>query len=109
MSKAADPSIMMVVPGLDYAPEPFSRRPFYQIPKCVVIFDADGKPVSCVQNAPWFFHVDQCHDPLKGALQDLVRGFRVAATMSGFSPEAIAAALAEPIAALHKAGVKVVL
>ncbi len=89
------------------APDPADPRPWHKIAKCVVIFDANGQPVSGVKNAEWLFHVDQCHDGLRDALAALVRDFRQAATLAGYSADVVEDVLTGPIDALRRAGVTV--
>jgi hypothetical protein len=89
------------------APAAVARRPWHRIQNCVVIYDADGKPVSSVQNAAFLFHVEQCHDPLKDALAQLAADFRLAAMLAGFGEAMISDALAAARAALAKAGITV--
>lgn len=106
---ARESGILIFEPTVEAGAVPTTHnpRPFHRIDKCVVIYDADNKPVSGVQNAEWFFHADQCHDPLKDALYRLVADFQLMARLAGYSQHVIDQAMAEPIAALAKAGVKV--
>lgn len=103
---ALESGVLLFEPSA-YGPQPVNERPWYRIKKCVVIYDAKGAPVSAARNGEWLFHVDQCHDPLKDALYGLLADFQIMARLAGYSQHVIDQALASPIAALAKAGVKV--
>jgi hypothetical protein len=49
-------------------PRPRSRRPWHRKPNLPPVYDADGKVVSFIENAPFLFHVEQLHEPLIVAL-----------------------------------------
>lgn len=104
----AEAATLMYVPTVaeGEAPVPADERPWYRKQRCVVIFDKHGQPVSGVKNAEFLFHVEQCFDPLKDALYQLLADFDLAATLAGFSDDALCNAKANAIAALRKAGVK---
>lgn len=87
------------------APKPVARLPWSQGPKCVVIYDADGKPVSLVQNADYVLHVVQQHVKLVTVLKTWRGDLASSLRMWGFPTAAIEDLCAQADAALAAAGV----
>ncbi len=75
-------------------PAPFSPRPWSERSRIPTVFDADGKPVSYVQNHPFLFAIEQVHDALVARLAEMTAGFELAATLAGVPPAEIAAQVA---------------
>jgi hypothetical protein len=50
-------------------PKPISPRPWTQPRDLGPVFDANGGVVSFIENCPFLFHVEQCHDELIAALK----------------------------------------
>lgn len=49
-------------------PKPISPRPWTQPSPTGPVYDAAGKVVSFIENAPYLVHVEQCHDALVSRL-----------------------------------------
>lgn len=66
-------------------PAPVSPRPWHLRSRLSPIFDANDKPVSGVENAAFYFAVEQAFDPLVATLQAMTDAYEAAAIKAGLS------------------------